>query len=121
MAKVFANVNEVKEARAQNEGVIFNVQAALMALKSTPVSKRGGGNNKDTGLSADIIRCIKEAGQPVSCAQVEAMYSAATGKELTKKLVHSITSILWAKSTRNTQKSTHELNYDANTGCYSLA
>ena len=120
MAKVFANVNEVKEVRAQNEGVIFNVQAALMALKSTPTTKRGG-NNKDTGLSADVIRCIKEAGQPVSCAQVEAMYSAAAGKELTKELVHSISSILWAKSTRNTKKSTHELNYDAATGCYTLA
>ena len=120
MATVCANVNEVKEVRAQNEGVIFNVQAALMALKSTPVSKRGG-SSKDTGLSADIIRCIKEAGQPVSCAQVEAMYSAATGKELTKELVHSISSILWAKSTRNTKKSTHELNYDAATGCYTIA
>lgn len=119
MVKTFNNVKEVKEVRAQNEGVIFNVQAALMALKSTPVSKRGG--SKDTGLSADIIRCIKEAGQPVSCAQVEAMYSAATGKELTKELVHSISSILWAKSTRNTKKATHELNYDDATGCYTMA
>lgn len=119
MAKVFANVNEVKETRTQNEGVIFNVQAALMALKSTPASKRAS-STKETGLSADIMKCVKEAGQPVSCNQVVAMIKAGSSEEVAD-IVHKVSSILWAKSTRNTKKSSHELNYDAATGCYTMA
>ena len=121
MVKVMKNVQEVAEARAQNEGVIFNVQAALMALKSTPTTKRGG-KSSDTGLSADIIRCVKEAGQPVSCAQVEAMYAAAKGVELTKELVHSISSILWAKSDRKKDRKTAaELIWNEVDSTYTLA
>ena len=36
MVKILKNIEQVNEVRAENEGLIFNKAAALMALKSTP-------------------------------------------------------------------------------------
>ena len=120
MAKVFANVQEVKEVRAQNEGVIFNKAAALLALKSTPVKSRAGSGV--TGMAKDVLECFKVANQPLSTQQAMAMYAAAKGVELTKELKHSLSSTVWVLSDRNTKrKSAAELKFNEATGCYELA
>lgn len=120
MAKVFNNVQEVKEVRQGNEGILFNKAAALMALKSTPVKSRV--SSGVSGMAADIVECFKVANQPLSTQQAMAMYAAAKGVELTKELKHSLSSTVWVLSDRNSKrKSPATLKFDEATGCYTLA
>lgn len=121
MAKVFNNVQEVKEARTQNEGVIFNVQAALKALKSTPKHTRvvSGGSLGD--LSKDILECFKAAGSELSVSQVVAMYSAAKGEEATKELKKKISDKVWGLSDKNKNNKNPSLKQTGESGCYKLA
>lgn len=120
MVKILKNVEEVKAVRAENEGVIFNKAAALMALKSTPVKSRA--SSGVSGMAADMVECFKVANQPLSTQQAMAMYAAAKGVELTKELKHSLSSTVWVLSDRNSKrKSPATLKFDEATGCYALA
>lgn len=121
MAKVFENVNEVATVRQDNVKAIFNKDAALMALKSTPVKTRVSTKGENT-MAADIIECFKVANQPLSTQQAMAMYAAAKGIELTKEVKHSLSSTIWVLSDRNSKrKSPATLNFDKTTGVYTLA
>lgn len=121
MAKVFENVNEVATVRQDNVKAIFNKDAALMALKSTPVKTRVSTKGENT-MAADIIECFKVANQPLSTQQAMAMYAAAKGIELTKEVKHSLSSTIWVLSDRNSKrKSPATLKFDKTTGVYTLA
>lgn len=121
MAKVFNNVQEVESARKANEPVLFNVQAALKALKSTPKHTRvvSGGSLGD--LAKDILECFKAAGSELSVGQVVAMYSAAKGEEVTKELKKKISDKVWGLSDKNKNNKNPALKQSSEKGCYVLA
>lgn len=121
MAKVFKNVEQVQEARAQNEDIIFNKAAALMALKSTPKHTRVSSNGSLGDLSKDILECFKAAGSELSVGQVIAMYAAAKGQEATKELKKKISDKVWGLSDKNKNNKNPALKQAADKGCYTLA
>lgn len=118
MAKVFNNVQEVKEARQGNEPVLFNKAAALMALKSTPKAKRTVSGGSLGEISNNILECFKAAGKgtEVSTGQLIAMYAAATGKELDKVMKKKISDKVWGLA----HGKNPVLNHNKEAGVYSL-
>lgn len=121
MAKVFNNVTEVATARAESEPKLFNVQAALMALKSTPKHTRSVSGGSLGDLAKDILECFKAAGSELSVGQVVAMYSAAKGEEATKELKKKISDKVWGLSDKNKNNKNPSLKQGAEQGCYTLA
>lgn len=116
-------LNQVQENRANNVKAIFNKEAALMALQTAAVHKSHGGRSSNgTSKASILLECFKTAAQPLSVNQAEAMYCASQGVELDGKLSHSLSSILWAMSDRDTKRKTPaKLKYDATTDMYTLA
>ena len=118
MVKILKNVEEVKAVRAENEGVIFNKAAALMALKSTPKTKRTVSGSSLGEISNTILECFKAAGQgtEISTGQLIAMYAAATGKDLDKVMKKKISDKVWGLA----HGKNPVLNHDKDAGVYSL-
>lgn len=116
-------LNQVQENREANVRVIFNKEAALMALKTAAVHKSHGGRSSNgTSKASILIECFKTAGQPLSVNQAEEMFCASQGVKLDTKLSHSLSSILWAMSDRDTKRKTPaKLKYDTTTDMYTLA
>lgn len=66
-----------------NSELAFNLESALEALEATPAKVQ---NREASGLSANIVACIKAAGKPLAINQIVAMLNAG-GQEVTSKKV----------------------------------
>ena len=118
MVKILKNIEQVNEGRAENEGLIFNKAAALMALKSTPKAKRTVSGSNLGEISNNILECFKAAGKgtEISTGQLIAMYAAATGKDLDKVLKKKISDKVWGLA----HGKNPVLNHNKDAGVYSL-
>lgn len=121
MVKILKNVEQVNETRQANEPILFNRQAALMALKSTPKHTRVVSGSNMGDLAKDILECFKAAGSELSVGQVIAMYAAAKGEEATKELKKKISDKVWGLSDKNKNNKNPALKQSADKGCYVLA
>jgi len=62
MAKVFNTIEEVATAREAGRQVIFNLAAAIDALKATPLTAgHGAGGTKNTAFGLDVKMLFEEA------------------------------------------------------------
>jgi len=111
---------QVKAARLDNEPILFNHEAALLALKSAAVKKAGarGGTSE---LSKDILECFevaKKAGQTeVHVSAIRDMYNAAKKTSLAAKV---FADRIWTMSDRNKKNKAPVLKSCKDTGVYAL-
>lgn len=87
--KTFKTVAEVESARQENKSVVFNLKAALNALKTTPaIAGRRGGYERNTEFGTEIRQLFDEAAKSdahtLNKVQLGNMYAAAKSIKLDK-------------------------------------
>jgi len=115
MKKVM-NIKEVQVAREENLPKIFNMVAALEAVKVTPAKLSRSGAKGD--FSADIVEIFKAAGTPLATNQVMAAYNAGRGTSLDSK---KFSDRCWILSDKNPKQKNPSLKAGTEKGMYELA
>lgn len=87
--KTFKTVAEVESARQENKSVVFNLKAALNALKTTPATAgRRSGYERNTEFGSEIRQLFDEAAKndahTLNKVQLGNMYAAAKSIKLDK-------------------------------------
>lgn len=106
MAKTFDNVNEVKTTREEGRKIVFNMAAALAALKATPMKAgRTGGASESGALKQCILDCIDAAKNDsttqIGMSQIKAMLGSAGYDLADKKVMKLVSDTVWGISDRN--------------------
>lgn len=116
MAKVMKTMAQIEQARMENKHKVFNVEAAILAIRQTPMKSTG---SRGVGeFKSNILEIFKSAKSELSLNQVQAAYKAGFGEDVPAK---KFADACWIMSDKNSKNKNPVLKSGANKGCYALA